>query len=166
MRNFIALIHKEPNSDFGVSFPDFPGIATAGLDLDDAHRMAEDALSLHLAGMEDDHTPIPEPSSLESIMLTRKTGTPSPSSFKPRSRCRGLSEQTLLCPKTTWSESTASPPNTDSPDPDSCFTPRDGFFSLSNSNENRIFRPRASGRPGVAGARPGSRRACSHRTSA
>jgi predicted RNase H-like HicB family nuclease len=72
MRNFIALIHKEPNSDFGVSFPDFPGIATAGLDLDDAHRMAEDALSLHLAGMEDDHTPIPEPSSLESIMADQE----------------------------------------------------------------------------------------------
>jgi hypothetical protein len=23
--DYIAIIHKEPNSDFGVSFPDFPG---------------------------------------------------------------------------------------------------------------------------------------------
>jgi predicted RNase H-like HicB family nuclease len=66
--NFIALIHKEANSDYGVSFPDLPGVATAGVDLDDARRMAEEALALHLEGMEEDNEPIPEPSSLEAIM--------------------------------------------------------------------------------------------------
>lgn len=30
MREFIALIHKETGSDFGVLFPDFPGCVTAG----------------------------------------------------------------------------------------------------------------------------------------
>jgi predicted RNase H-like HicB family nuclease len=40
MHNFIGLIHKERDSDFGVSFPDFPGVVTAGTDLDDAQRMA------------------------------------------------------------------------------------------------------------------------------
>jgi predicted RNase H-like HicB family nuclease len=28
MRRIIALIHKEPDSDFGVSFPDFPSCVT------------------------------------------------------------------------------------------------------------------------------------------
>lgn len=28
--NYVALIHKEEGSDFGVSFPDFPGCITAG----------------------------------------------------------------------------------------------------------------------------------------
>lgn len=54
MRQYIGLIHKDPGSDYGVSFPDLPGCVTAGLDLDDARRMAEDTLALHLAGMAED----------------------------------------------------------------------------------------------------------------
>ncbi|MGV2124002.1 type II toxin-antitoxin system HicB family antitoxin [Agrobacterium vitis] len=68
MRNFIGLIHKDANSDYGVSFPDFPGVVTAGTDLDDARRMAEEALALHVEGMIEDGEAIPEPSSLESVM--------------------------------------------------------------------------------------------------
>jgi predicted RNase H-like HicB family nuclease len=30
MRQFIALIHEDPGSDYGVSFPDLPGCVTAG----------------------------------------------------------------------------------------------------------------------------------------
>lgn len=68
MRSYIGLIHKEPGSDYGVSFPDFPGVATAGTDLDDARRMAEEALALHVEGMVEDGEAIPEPSSLEQVM--------------------------------------------------------------------------------------------------
>lgn len=68
MRNFIGLIHKDPDSDYGVSFPDFPGVITAGTDLDDARRMAEEALAFHVEGMIEDGEAIPEPSSLEEIM--------------------------------------------------------------------------------------------------
>ncbi len=71
-RNFIALIHKDADSDYGVSFPDLPGVVTAGVDLDDARGMAEEALALHLEGMEADHDSIPEPSSLEAIMQDRE----------------------------------------------------------------------------------------------
>ena len=72
MRQYIALIHKDAGSDYGVSFPDLPGCVTAGLDLDDARRMAEEALALHLAGMAEDDGPIPEPSSLEAVMADRE----------------------------------------------------------------------------------------------
>ena len=68
MENYIGLIHKDADSDFGVSFPDFPGAVTAGTDLDDARRMAEEALALHVEGMIEDGEAIPEPSSLEAIM--------------------------------------------------------------------------------------------------
>jgi predicted RNase H-like HicB family nuclease len=68
MQNYIGLIHKDADSDFGVSFPDFPGVVTAGTDLDDARRMAEEALVLHVEGMIEDGEAIPEPSSLEAIM--------------------------------------------------------------------------------------------------
>ena len=30
MRHYIALIHKDANSDYGVSFPDLPGVISAG----------------------------------------------------------------------------------------------------------------------------------------
>ncbi len=68
MPSYIALIHKEPTSDYGVSFPDFPGCVTAGSDIDEARRMAQEALALHIRGMEEDDEPIPSPSTLEAIM--------------------------------------------------------------------------------------------------
>jgi predicted RNase H-like HicB family nuclease len=49
-RRYIALVHKTPDSDYGVSFPDLPGCVTAGVDLEDARRMAGEVLALHLAG--------------------------------------------------------------------------------------------------------------------
>lgn len=68
MRNYIGLIHKDADSDYGVSFPDFPGVVTAGTDLDDARLMAEEALSLHVEGLLEDGDAIPEPSSLDDVM--------------------------------------------------------------------------------------------------
>lgn len=68
MPSYIGLIHKDANSDFGVSFPDFPGAITAGVTLDDARAMAEEALALHVEGMVEDGEAIPEPSTLEDVM--------------------------------------------------------------------------------------------------
>ena len=68
MRQYIALIHKDPDSDYGVSFPDFPGCVTAGTDLDTARGLAEEALAFHVEGLAEDGEPLPEPSSLEAVM--------------------------------------------------------------------------------------------------
>lgn len=68
MSNYIGLIHKQAESDYGVSFPDFPGVVTAGETLDEARTMAEEALAFHVHGMIEDGDAIPEPSSLELIM--------------------------------------------------------------------------------------------------
>jgi predicted RNase H-like HicB family nuclease len=68
MKTYIGLIHKDPKSDFGVSFPDLPGCVSAGRTLDEAYRMAEEALALHIEGMADEGLAVPEPSSLEQIM--------------------------------------------------------------------------------------------------
>jgi predicted RNase H-like HicB family nuclease len=71
MRNYIALIHKEAKSDYGVSFPDFPGVATAGTTSDDARAMAEEALAFHIEGLMADGEAIPDPANLEDIMADR-----------------------------------------------------------------------------------------------
>src|ERR1700730_17419510 len=68
MPSYIGLIHKDVGSDYGVSFPDFPGAVTAGKTLDDARAMAEEVLALHVDGLVEDGEAIPEPSSLERIM--------------------------------------------------------------------------------------------------
>jgi predicted RNase H-like HicB family nuclease len=68
MANYIATVHKEAKSDFGVSFPDFPGCITAGKNIDEAKDMAQDALSLHISGMLEDGDQLPVPSKLEDIM--------------------------------------------------------------------------------------------------
>ena len=64
---YIAYLHKDRTSDFGVSFPDFPGCVTAGKTLDEARRMAVEALSLHIKGMMEDGEPIPEASTLDAL---------------------------------------------------------------------------------------------------
>ena len=68
MRHYIALIHKDADSDYGVSFPDLPGVITAGSNLDEARKMATEALEFHLEGLAQDGEAAPEPSSLEEIM--------------------------------------------------------------------------------------------------
>jgi predicted RNase H-like HicB family nuclease len=68
MTAYIALLRKDPVSDFGVDFPDFPGCVTAGKTLEEARLMAAEALALHVAGMQEDHEPIPEPSVLDAVM--------------------------------------------------------------------------------------------------
>jgi len=65
---YIALINKDAGSDYGVSFPDFPGVITAGRTLDEARAMAEEALSFHIEGMIEDGEALPKPSSLERVM--------------------------------------------------------------------------------------------------
>ncbi|MGO4880524.1 MAG: type II toxin-antitoxin system HicB family antitoxin [Bryobacteraceae bacterium] len=65
--DYLAYLHKDRDSDFGVSFPDFPGCITAGRTLEEARRMAAEALALHIAGMAEDGESIPEPSMLDAL---------------------------------------------------------------------------------------------------
>ena len=42
--HYIVLIHKEPDSGYGVSFPDVPGVTTVGDTLEEALEQAADVL--------------------------------------------------------------------------------------------------------------------------
>lgn len=68
MPSYIALLRKDPDSDYGVEFPDFPGCVTAGKDLEEARGLAEEALAFHIEGMLEDGAPLPEPSGFEQVM--------------------------------------------------------------------------------------------------
>jgi predicted RNase H-like HicB family nuclease len=68
MSNYIAIIHKDSKSDFGVSFPDLPGCISASRTIDEAKELAQEALSLHIQGMLEDGEEVPAPSRLEDVM--------------------------------------------------------------------------------------------------
>ena len=70
MTVYIAIVHKDKDSDYGVSFPDFPGCVSAGGTLQEAHEMASEALLFHIEGMIEDGEDIPEPSPLEAFAKT------------------------------------------------------------------------------------------------
>ena len=57
---FAALFTKENDGGYSVRFPQLDGCYTQGDDFDQARRMAIDAMSLHLYGMEQDGEDIPK----------------------------------------------------------------------------------------------------------
>jgi predicted RNase H-like HicB family nuclease len=65
---YIALVHKEHDSSYGVSFPDFPGCISAGDTLDEALINAVDALSGHVRIMLADGDTVPDARSVEEIL--------------------------------------------------------------------------------------------------
>jgi predicted RNase H-like HicB family nuclease len=68
LTTYIALLRKDPDSDFGVDFPDFPGCITAGSTLEETRAMAQEALEAHIECMVELGQPIPVPSALDEVM--------------------------------------------------------------------------------------------------
>jgi predicted RNase H-like HicB family nuclease len=64
---YIALVHKDKGTSYGVSFPDVPGCISAGDTFEEAIDNASVALAGHLAVMEADGDPIPNARSLEEL---------------------------------------------------------------------------------------------------
>jgi predicted RNase H-like HicB family nuclease len=65
---YVALIHKEPDTAFGVQFPDVPGCFSAGDSLEEASRNAVEALGGHVRWLEADGEPVPLPRTLDAIV--------------------------------------------------------------------------------------------------
>lgn len=64
---YIALVHKDNGTSYGVSFPDVPGCISAGDTFEEAIGNASVALAGHLAVMEADGDTIPSARSLEEL---------------------------------------------------------------------------------------------------
>ncbi|MBN1314805.1 MAG: type II toxin-antitoxin system HicB family antitoxin [Anaerolineales bacterium] len=61
-----VVIHKDPDSDYGVTVPDLPGCFSAGDTLDDALHNVVEAIECHIEGMLMDGESIPTPKSVET----------------------------------------------------------------------------------------------------
>jgi predicted RNase H-like HicB family nuclease len=64
MAYYIALIHKEPDSGYGISFPDVPGVTAVADTLDAAMQEAATALGFAFEEWED---AIPAPRTLDAL---------------------------------------------------------------------------------------------------
>lgn len=64
---YVAFIHKDPDSVYGASFPDFPGCISAEDTMEAVLQSAAEALSVHVQSMEADEEPIPEPTPLDKV---------------------------------------------------------------------------------------------------
>ena len=67
MSVYAAVVHKEPGTHYGVTFPDLDGCFTSATTLEGAMIEAEDALALYLEGLWENGEEIPEPMSLEAV---------------------------------------------------------------------------------------------------
>ncbi len=69
--NYPVVIHKDRNSDYGVTVPDLPGCYSAGRTLDEALAIAREAIELHLEGLVEAGEPISRPRSIEAHRARR-----------------------------------------------------------------------------------------------
>jgi len=67
-RAYPAVIDKEPNSIFGIIFPDFPGCVSGGDTIEAAITAGTEALNGHIALMAEDNDPIPVPTPIQSVL--------------------------------------------------------------------------------------------------
>jgi predicted RNase H-like HicB family nuclease len=67
MAGYIALVHKDDGTSYGVTFPDVPGCVSAGDTFEEAIGNAVEALTGHLALMRMDGDDIPLPRSFEQL---------------------------------------------------------------------------------------------------
>ena len=65
MMRYPVVIHKDPDSDYGVTVPDLPGCFSAGETSDEALNEVVEAIECHLEGLLMDGESIPTPQTIE-----------------------------------------------------------------------------------------------------
>lgn len=67
MKPYIAIVSKDPDSAYGVFFPDAPGCFSAADELDDLFGNASEALTGWLEAMQDSGFPVSPPRDLAAL---------------------------------------------------------------------------------------------------
>ena len=58
-----AIVIERANSNYSAYVPDLPGCIATGATVEEAKKTIREAIEFHLAGMREDGSPIPQPSS-------------------------------------------------------------------------------------------------------
>lgn len=65
--NYPAVFHAEPEGGYTISFPDIEGCLSQGETIQECCEMAEDALTLMLWDMEENHIPALSPTPINEV---------------------------------------------------------------------------------------------------
>jgi len=68
MPSYIGLVRKEPETGYGIDFPDFPGCISGGDTLEECLASGREALQVHVQFMLDEGMEIPAPQSLDAVL--------------------------------------------------------------------------------------------------
>ena len=98
MTTYIALLRKDPDSDFGVDFPDFPGCITAGSTLEETRLMAQEALEAHIECMVEFGQMIPE-ASLDDVVTDPENAEAIPFLMAASNRRGKVAQVSLAIPE-------------------------------------------------------------------
>jgi predicted RNase H-like HicB family nuclease len=69
---YVALIRKEPGTDYWVDIPDLPGCVSAGDTPEKAKANFQEALVMHLRAMADQGLSLPSPRTLDDVLSTER----------------------------------------------------------------------------------------------
>ena len=63
MKRYAIVIERAP-ANYAAYVPDLPGCVATGATVEETESLMREAIELHLEGMREDGTPIPEPTSV------------------------------------------------------------------------------------------------------
>lgn len=69
---FTAIFELNENGGYTVTVPALPGLVTEGDSLEDARRMAEDAIRCYIEGLKKSGDTVPEESEIAQVRVTVK----------------------------------------------------------------------------------------------
>ncbi len=70
--HFPVVLHKDAESDFGVTVPDLPGCFSAGRTIDEALSAAREAIELHLEGLAAEGCALPHAGRIDDYQARRE----------------------------------------------------------------------------------------------
>jgi len=69
-----TVIYEKGPTSWGAYVPDLPGVITVGDSRDEAERLIQEAIEIHLQGMREEGISIPTPSSFAGIVEIHSAG--------------------------------------------------------------------------------------------
>jgi predicted RNase H-like HicB family nuclease len=69
---YLGIVEKDPDSAFGMWFPDMPGCFPAADEFDDLPRVAAELLRQHVEALESNGRDVPEPRPIAEVMAEKE----------------------------------------------------------------------------------------------
>jgi predicted RNase H-like HicB family nuclease len=69
-----AVIIEWAETNYSAYVPDLPGCVSTGRTVEETARNIQEAMDLHLAGMEEDGDPVPKPTTFATMITVGRSG--------------------------------------------------------------------------------------------